>query len=89
MASGGNSGCHVTEARVTGEHMAKILEFHCRENEGEGAPTAGHEGVSAEVIVFPGVRYERCGEPDGEDAEPGADDKRVEASERDRLELAD
>ena len=69
--------------------MAKILEFRCRETQSEGAPTAGHDGVSAEVIVFPGVRYERWGEPDGEETEPAADDKCGEASERDRLELAE
>jgi len=69
--------------------MAKILEFHCREGEGERAPSAGHEDVSAEVIVFPGVRYERREQPDDEDIEPGAENECARASERDRLELAD
>lgn len=74
-------------ARVTGEHMAKILEFHCREIQSERAPTEAHAGISAEVIVFPGVRYERWGEPDGEDVE--AENEHAKATERDRLELAE
>ncbi len=69
--------------------MAKILEFHCREEQDECAPLAGHEGVSAEVIVFPGVRYERREQPDGEDAEPGAENERARPSDRDRLDLVD
>ncbi len=75
---------------MTGEHnMAKILEFHCREEQDECATSAGHKCVSAEVIVFPGVRYERREQPDGEDIEPCAENECAEASERDRLELAD
>lgn len=74
---------------MTGEPMAKILEFHCREEPDECAPSAGHEGVSAEVIVFPGIRYERREQPDGEDIEPCAENECIEASERDRLELLD
>jgi hypothetical protein len=69
--------------------MAKILEFHCREDQGEHSPLEGHDSVSAEVIVFPGVRYERWADPDGEGVEPGADNECATASERDRLELAD
>ncbi len=69
--------------------MAKILEFHCREEQDECAPSAGCEGVSAEVIVFPGVRYERRKQPDGEDIEPCTENECAEASERDRLELVD
>jgi len=69
--------------------MAKILEFHCRETESEGAQKSGREGAPAEVIVFPGVRYERWEQPDGEDAESGAENERTRAQERDRLELAE
>jgi len=75
---------------VTGKHnMAKIFEFHCREEPEECATSAGHKCVSAEVIAFPGVRYERREQPDGEDAEPGAENERARPSDRDRLELVD
>jgi hypothetical protein len=69
--------------------MAKIFEFHCREEPDECAPSAGHEGVSAEVIVFPGVRYGRREQADGEDIKTCAENECVETGERDRLELVD
>ncbi len=74
---------------MTGEPLAKILEFHCREEADECAPSAGHERVSAEVIVFPGVRYGCWEQADGEDIDPCAENECIEASERDRLELVD
>ena len=79
--------CH--KATCDGEPLAKILEFHCREEPDECAPSAGHEGVSAEVIVFPGVRYGRREQADGEDIKTCAGNECIEASERDRLELVD
>lgn len=69
--------------------MAKILEFRCRETYSEGAQTAGHDGVQAEVIVFPGVRYQSWEETYCDAAELGVESKHARASERDRLELVE
>lgn len=74
---------------MTGERMAKILEFRCRETLSEGAQTAGHNGVPAEVIVFPGVRYQSWEETQCEAAELGARSEDAMGSERDRLELVE
>jgi len=44
-----------------GEHMAKILSFRTPEFR-SGYDASRDEGNSAEIILFPGVRYERWGE---------------------------
>jgi hypothetical protein len=44
--------------------MAQILSFRTPELRDAGT-TGRREGSSAEVIVFPGVRYERWGKQDG------------------------
>lgn len=75
--------------RVTGEHMAKILEFQCRETHGEGVSPPGYDGVSADVIAFPGVRYERGEELVDEDAELSVKKRHASKRKRDRLELAE
>ena len=52
-----------------GTRMAQILSFRTPELRGTG--TAGRrEGSSAEVILFPGVRYERWAD---RDAPPSSD----------------
>lgn len=45
-----------------GTHMAQILSFRTPEFRA-GDATGRRAGSSAEVILFPGVRYERWGEP--------------------------
>jgi len=61
--------------------MAQILSFRTPELRNDTAASASQQhGHSAEVILFPGVRYERWGKPDGSD-------KR--AATRDVIELAD
>lgn len=62
--------------------MAQILNFRTPEFR-SGTVTSRHEERCAEVIVFPGVRYERWSE---ERAASGRDDGR---SHRDVIELAD
>lgn len=67
-----------------GKSMAQILSFRTpefRSNEGSG-PRAG---VSAEVILFPGVRYERWDEAHA--VTSNASDQR--RTSRDVLELAE
>lgn len=61
--------------------MAQILNF--RTPEYRSGQTAGrHEDQSAEVILFPGVRYERL----SEESASGRDQR---SSHRDVIELAD
>jgi hypothetical protein len=56
--------------------MATILSFHPRGPAGPASLPPDHE---AELIVFPGVRYERR-EPDGGDGRPPGP-KRKQAAE--------
>jgi hypothetical protein len=56
--------------------MATILSFHPRRPSGPASLPPGHE---AQLIVFPGVRYERR-EPDGGGNHP-PDPKRKQAAE--------
>jgi hypothetical protein len=65
--------------------MAKILTFHpaTRRDEGALAPA----DATAEVIVFPGIRYERWGEAEG--AHAASAKKRSRGPQRDVLELAE
>jgi len=65
-------GCH-----VTGERMAKILNFRSTERPENLRDTCG--GESAQVIVFPGVRYERW------DGERETKARRTPAAKRRRL----
>jgi len=66
-----------------GKHMAQILSF--RTPEFRSTDTAERrEGASAEVILFPGVRYERWNE--GNPSPAPANNRR---DDRDVLELAE
>ncbi len=60
--------------------MAMILDFRSRHAPPE--PRDRDETASAEIIIFPGVRRERNGEP----PKPA---RRKRAPKRDRLELPD
>lgn len=62
--------------------MAQILSFRTPEFR-SGSNASRHEEQSAEVILFPGVRYERWAESGSASAH---DDRR---SHRDVIELAD
>jgi hypothetical protein len=61
--------------------MAQILNFRTPELRSSEAGDRRHAS-SAEIILFPGIRYERWGEP-----QSGAADERGKA--RDVLELAE
>jgi hypothetical protein len=62
--------------------MAQILSFRTPEFR-DGEATSRHQGHSAEVILFPGVRYERWAERDT------ASISGERGASRDVLELAD
>ena len=67
-----------------GERMAQILSFRTPEfRSSDGAGTSA--GVSAQVIIFPGVRYERWEEAHAVTS-ASADQRRTS---RDVLELAE
>lgn len=67
-----------------GKRMAQILSFRTPEfRSSEGAGTSA--GVSAQVIIFPGVRYERWDEAHAVTS-ASADERRTS---RDVLELAE
>jgi hypothetical protein len=73
---------------MTGERMATILAFRKVELRRHSGDTAG--AVSCEVIIFPGIRYERWGDVGGGDAQPAAVSKKPSARQRrDVLELAE
>jgi hypothetical protein len=81
MAIGGR---HV----MTGERMATILAFRRVELRRQGGDTAG--AVSCEVIIFPGIRYERWNDVRHDDAQQAAVAKKPSARQRrDVLELAE
>lgn len=69
-------------AKRKGEPMATILEFRSQSSRSVES-THHRDGVSAEIVLFPGIRYERW----IEDAEPPA--KQKKGGRRDRLELED
>lgn len=53
--------------------MAMILEFRRNERQARPEP-ADREPASAEIVIFPGVRYEYWGEADHDgDSEPGSE----------------
>ena len=62
--------------------MAQILSFRTPELRNDPVPSR-HDGRGAEVIVFPGVRYERWGE---ESSASAAD---VNRARHDVIELAE
>jgi hypothetical protein len=66
--------------------MAKILTFRpAGTRRDEGGFTSAD--ASAEVIVFPGIRYERWGDAEGAPASPAK--KQSRDRQRDILELAE
>jgi hypothetical protein len=82
-ASSGKDGCH-----VTGDNMAKILAF--RPVELKRVESGGRSHRSAEVIFFPGVRYDRWSDRDGQQTcEDAATTQRAGGRQRDILELAE
>lgn len=62
--------------------MAHILAFQTRSTCGTQAQKREH-GRSAEIVIFPGVRYERAGGPTPSSA------GKVQRRRRDTLELED
>jgi hypothetical protein len=69
-----------------GKHMAQILSFRTPEfRTSEG--TAPRKGYSAEVILFPGIRYERWSESDATKSATATSDQR--RTSHDVLELAE
>lgn len=46
-------------AFVTGDPMATIIEFRASSSRTAGAPPRGVRANSGEVVIFPGVRYQR------------------------------
>jgi hypothetical protein len=68
--------------------MAKILTFHPGElrRDESGVPGAG---ATAEVIVFPGVRYERWDEASEQPRHESSAKKQARDRHRDVLELAE
>ena len=66
-----------------GKHMAQILSFRTPEFRSANHSAERSDAVPAEVILFPGVRYERWNESK---APPSADGRR---DDRDVLELAE
>ncbi len=73
---------------TTGARMAKILTFRPEEvrRDESGAMTVG---ASAEVIVFPGVRYERWDEVEEAQSQLQSTKTRSRGRHRDVLELAE
>ena len=70
--------------------MAKILAFRSMELKREGGSGQPRKRLSGQVILFPGVRYERWSEQDRQRArEDATPKKRDNARQRDVLELAE
>lgn len=63
--------------------MGLILDFSEHASRSAGRSQRGGMGGSAEIVIFPGVRYERW--DDGEDAHDGE----AMMPQRDRIELPD
>jgi len=68
-----------------GKRMAQILSFRTPEFRSTDHSAQRHDAVAAEVILFPGVRYERWSE--GRASAPPPPDGRRD--DRDVLELAE
>ncbi len=62
--------------------MAKIISF--RASKDEAGKARRQKGRSAEIVIFPGVRYERWPEPAPQKAEPA-----LGANSREALKLVD
>lgn len=73
---------------VTGDHMAKILAFRSGESKRDEGSGRARKRRSAEVILFPGVRYERWNELEGRE-QSDVSKTRDLSRQRDVLELAD
>ena len=70
--------------------MAKILTFRTTERRDEDADAdSACEGASAQVIVFPGVRYEHWDRPGDPPAAAAAATTKQSRDRRDVLELAE
>ena len=72
---------------MTGERMATILAFRKVELRRLSCDTAG--AVSCEVIIFPGIRYERWNNVGDDDAQLAVAKKPSARQRRDVLELAE
>ena len=70
--------------------MAKILAFRSMELRRDGGSGDPHMHTSGQVILFPGVRYERWSEHDRQRAREAATTKKHDTARlRDVLELAE
>jgi hypothetical protein len=70
--------------------MAKILAFRSMELKREGGSGHSRKQLSGQVILFPGVRYERWSEHERQCArEDATSKKRDDNRHRDVLELAE
>lgn len=65
--------------------MASIIEFRARTPLEERLAASGSRRASAEVVLFPGVRYERA-DPGGEEPTPSRNRR---SRQRDHLDLDD
>jgi hypothetical protein len=63
--------------------MATIIEFRARTPLQERVTPSGTRDTSADVVLFPGVRYERAEADEAEDVKPRSRRSR----QRDRLDL--
>lgn len=70
---------------TTGDDMASILEFRQPAFGSRQVSVKSDKAVSADIVLFPGVRYERW----SDDAAPESDKPRRRARRRDHLELDD
>lgn len=69
---------------TTGDDMASILEFRQPAFGSRQVSVKGDAAVSADIVLFPGVRYERW-----TDAEAEPETPRRRAHRRDHLDLDD
>ena len=69
--------------------MAKILAFRQVELQRERSGFAARDASPGEVILFPGVRYERWGDAAATDEQARAARKQSGGRQRDILELAE
>lgn len=65
--------------------MATILEFRASRPQDPPAPVIARSKASAEIVIFPGIRYEYCGEPQSE-AAPVSKPKAQRRGKRDVIE---
>lgn len=84
VRTGQSEGTAPVTIFAAGKQMATILEFPATLMRGQSG--AALSGVAAEVVIFPGIRYQRCEETAA--AAPAKSRKRP-AQRRDLLELDD